>query len=51
MMHQKINEGLKSFFMIQVLIEQVNTLAVLTLNCPLKVILNSFENSREAYGL
>jgi len=30
--------------MIQVLIEQVNTLALLTLNCPLKVIITSFEN-------
>jgi len=28
-------------FMIQVLIEQVNTLAVLTLNCPLKVLLKT----------
>jgi len=36
-------------FMIQVLIEQVNTLAVLTLNCPLKIIIASFENSREAF--
>jgi len=37
--------------MILVLIEQVNTLAVLTLNCPLKVIITSFEKSREACGL
>ena len=38
-------------FMIQVLIEQVNTIAVLTLNSPLKVIITSFVNSREACGL
>ena len=34
-------------FMIQVLIEQVNTLTVLTLNSSLKVIITSFINSRE----
>jgi len=38
-------------FMIQVLIEQVDTLAVLTLNSPLKVINTSFANSREACRL
>jgi len=38
-------------FMIQVLIEQVNTIAILTLNSPLKVIITSFVNSREACGL
>ena len=37
--------------MIQVLIEQVNTIAILTLNSPLKVIITSFVNSREACGL
>jgi len=38
-------------FMIQVLIEQVNTLAVLILSSPLKVVITSFANSREACGL
>ena len=37
--------------MIQVLIEGVNTIAILTLNSPLKVIITSFVNSREACGL
>jgi len=37
--------------MIQVLIEQVNTIAILILNSPLKVIITSFVNSKEASGL
>jgi len=32
-------------------LEQVNTIATLTLNSPLKVIIISFVNSREACGL
>ena len=38
-------------FMIQVLIKQVNILAALSLNSPLKVIITSFANSREVCGL
>ena len=37
--------------MIQVLIEQVNAIAILTLNSPLKVIITPFVNSREACRL
>jgi len=38
-------------FMTQVLMEQVNTLPVLTLNSSLKIIITSFANSREACGV